>query len=108
MARFAPLVAAFALSISACSSAAPPMSDPTPPTVATPDPDAGSCNADAAKADAIGKTADAATVDRARSAAGAKVVRVIKPGMMVTMDYRGDRLNIDVDADNRITNLRCG
>jgi hypothetical protein len=35
-------------------------------------------------------------------------VRVIKPGMMVTMDYREDRVNLDVDDDNRVLNVRCG
>ena len=32
----------------------------------------------------------------------------IKPGMMVTMEYRAGRLNIDVDEANVITNVRCG
>ena len=108
MTRIAPLVAVLALSLSACSSAAPPMSDPMPPPASTPDPDASACNADAARADAVGKMADAATVDRARAQSGARFARVIKPGMMVTMEYNGERLNIDVDASNRITNVRCG
>lgn len=113
MTRLAPLVAAFALTaLSACTSAAPPMSDPMPPSSSTPapspDPDAGACNADAASAGAIGKTADAATVERAKTQAGAKYARVIKPGMMVTMEFNPDRLNIDVDDKNVITNVRCG
>ena len=34
-------------------------------------------------------------------------VRVIEYGMAVTMDYREDRVNLDVDADNRVTGVRC-
>jgi hypothetical protein len=38
----------------------------------------------------------------------AEKVRVISPGDMVTMDYRPDRLNIDLDASGTIVALRCG
>lgn len=34
--------------------------------------------------------------------------RIIKPGMMVTMDYRTDRLNIHVDDQGVITSVRWG
>ena len=37
-----------------------------------------------------------------------QVVRVIGPGMAVTMDYSPDRLNIDVGEDGLITRLWCG
>ena len=37
-----------------------------------------------------------------------QVVRVIRPGMMVTMDYSPQRLNIQVDAAEKITALTCG
>lgn len=35
-------------------------------------------------------------------------VRVIKPGQMVTMDYKPSRLNIDVDDAGTITRVWCG
>ena len=35
-------------------------------------------------------------------------VRIIAPGSAVTMDYRADRLNADLDAAGRITRLWCG
>ncbi|MCK4711581.1 MAG: hypothetical protein KAT26_01745 [Marinosulfonomonas sp.] len=35
-------------------------------------------------------------------------IRIIKPGMAVTMDYSPDRLNVDLDAQNRITHFWCG
>ena len=56
----------------------------------------------------IGALADAAQVERARIAAGAASVRVIAEGMMVTQDYREDRLNLDLDARGRIRAVRCG
>ena len=35
-------------------------------------------------------------------------LRVIRPGDAVTKDYREDRLNIDLDAKDRITRIWCG
>ena len=66
-----------------------------------------SCNAEGAQR-FVGQTADAATVRSAMAASGAKAVRVIKPGMMVTMDFSGDRLNIRVDDADRIIAVNCG
>ena len=40
--------------------------------------------------------------------AGARSVRVIGPDMMVTQDFRADRLNIVVDDTNAVTRLYCG
>jgi hypothetical protein len=56
----------------------------------------------------VGQTADAATVQAAMTASGAKSVRVIKPGMMVTMDFNGVRLNLRVDEAGRILAANCG
>jgi hypothetical protein len=83
-----------------------------PPYAETPAPDTNpeevmDCNAktmDWAK----GKLADEAMVQRIRTETHSKGVRVIKPGMAVTMDYRTDRVNIDVDANNHIVSVRCG
>jgi hypothetical protein len=38
----------------------------------------------------------------------AKALRWIAPGMMVTMDYRADRLNIRTDVRNFVTAIDCG
>ena len=35
-------------------------------------------------------------------------VRVIPPNSAVTMDYRADRLNVDLDAQGNITRIWCG
>lgn len=34
-------------------------------------------------------------------------VRIIRPGEAVTMDYRADRLNFELDARDRITRVYC-
>ena len=35
-------------------------------------------------------------------------VRVIPPNSAVTMDYRPDRINFELDEDDRIAVVRCG
>lgn len=34
--------------------------------------------------------------------------RIIRPGMAVTMDYWPDRLNVELDAEDRILRTYCG
>ncbi len=64
---------------------------------------------DAGKAQwAIGKTPDEALIERARHDAGARVVRVIEYGMMVTMEYNEARLTFDLDEQGRVRQVRCG
>jgi len=92
------------LALAACAGtpapSTPPMTDPQPPAAA-------SCNAEPARS-LVGKPGTPDNVEAARRLAGASVARVIKPGMMATMEYREDRLNVDVDAAGTIRNLRCG
>lgn len=88
-------------SLNACASiAAPPSSPADAPAVSD-------CNAQAADS-AIGKPASAEIVEQTRHDAGAKTARVLKPGQMVTMEYREGRLNIHVNERNVITRLTCG
>lgn len=35
-------------------------------------------------------------------------VRIIEPGQAVTMDFSAQRLNIELDANARITRIACG
>lgn len=34
--------------------------------------------------------------------------RIIRPGTAVTMDYRADRTNIELDEDDRVVRVFCG
>ena len=77
------------------------------PATDTPAAVAGQCNADAAQAH-VGHAASTDMVEAARKDAGADSVRTLTPGQMVTMEFDDTRLTIDVDAQGRITALRCG
>ena len=39
---------------------------------------------------------------------GARTLRWVPPGSMVTMDLRSDRVNVRLDAQNRIESVSCG
>lgn len=45
---------------------------------------------------------------RAKQLSGARRVRVIMPGEMVTEEFREDRINLRVDHRRLITAVRCG
>ena len=55
-----------------------------------------------------GQTLTPDRLARITAAAGARAVRTIRPGDAMTMDYREDRLNVELDGDGRIVRLRCG
>jgi len=117
------LAALFALSACATPSQEPPAADdsadgfaaaPPPPPMDEAAPHqqveedaAMTCDATPGKW-AVGEIADDALVAKVKADTGSDRVRVIRPGMMVTMDYREDRVNLDVDADNRVLTIRCG
>ncbi|MEQ3439753.1 Lipoprotein [Stenotrophomonas maltophilia] len=103
--RLNPLALLAILPLAACShaggSTAP---DPTPAPVADA---AHECKPEALEA-FTGKTADEATIKKLVAASGVRGARVVKPGMAVTMDFRQDRVTVQVDAQNRIERASCG
>jgi len=117
-----PLTAALLLALSACAtteesassgmtSADAATTEATASTTAPPPTDttnsAVSCNAEAARS-LVGQAATGAAIEQARSAAAADSVRTLKPGQVTTMEFNGNRLNVDVDTNNIVTNVRCG
>ena len=56
----------------------------------------------------IGRRRNAATESLALHLSGAGIVRWIRPGQMVTMDYRPDRLDLSLDRNGRIVRATCG
>lgn len=103
--RLTPLVLLALLPLAACSHAGSSGAhDSTPPPVADA---AHECKPETLEA-FTGKTADEATVKQLVSASGARNARVVKPGMAVTMDFRQDRVTVQVDAQNRIERASCG
>lgn len=96
--KFRPLAAA-ALLLSACVQA-PSQPRPLPPQ---PDPPA----ADACGAGALqGLVGQPDTV--LQTMRFSQQVRVIRPGMAVTMDFSPERLNIQIDREGRISRVSCG
>ncbi|MCY7318684.1 MAG: starvation-inducible protein [Ramlibacter sp.] len=64
------------------------------------------CNAADAQF-AVGRTVDVALQEQARARSGARVVRTLRPGQVVTMEFSAERLNLDVDASGKVTAVRC-
>lgn len=97
-----------ALPLAACSQ--PPKSTSPAPTS---EPMAAGADS-AARCDAeklnglVGQTASEAVVAKAVKDSGARHARVLKPGMAMTMDFREDRLSLEVDAQNKIVRANCG
>ncbi len=79
---------------------------PVPPPLPAPGPD-GSCFAEDA-AGAVGQRATTGVIERATLESGARTARIIRPGQAYTQEFNPDRLNIEVDAANRIVRLSCG
>ena len=84
------------LSVAGCTPL--PLFDPLPVPVETED----TCGA-TELAGLIGQ--DASALERVLLL---QPVRVIQPGMAVTLDYGPDRINFEIDADNRIARIYCG
>jgi hypothetical protein len=57
---------------------------------------------------AVGRPLDVQLERDARARSGAKVVRVVRPGQMITLEFNAQRLNIEVDGTGRVIRVRCG
>lgn len=104
------LAAVLATGLGACS-ATPPSAAATP--VATtapapvPDDTVPGCQHENVRW-LVGQSVTAALLDKARSDAGAEYVRTLKPGQMVTLEFNASRLNVDLDANGVVRDVRCG
>lgn len=56
----------------------------------------------------IGTAATSRTGAAIKQASNAAVLRWAPPGVMLTMDYREDRVTVWIDAAKTITKIRCG
>ncbi|HEN8714530.1 MULTISPECIES: I78 family peptidase inhibitor [Pseudomonas] len=57
---------------------------------------------------AIGKQGSAELLEQARKASGSQMARILKPHDMVTLEYRSERLNLNVDEQGKVTRVNCG
>lgn len=55
----------------------------------------------------IGKADTPAAREAIAKASGAASIRWLTPGMAVTMDYRQDRLNANIDANGKYNGFDC-
>lgn len=81
--------------------------NPGPATGPTGAPLGGTCNAAPAQP-FVGQNSTAKVVEAARVRSGALMVRILRPGQMVTKEFDAQRLNLEVDANGRIVAVRCG
>lgn len=56
----------------------------------------------------VGREATSAVATELRRASGARTIRWVRPGTMVTMDFREDRLTVRLDDRNRVIRASCG
>lgn len=97
--------AGLALLLGACATGTSPPAQPLAP----PPPPLQQSGCDAAGAQfAVGQMFNAPLAEQARQGARAETYRRLRPGQIVTMEFNGGRLNIDVDAGERILQVRCG
>lgn len=115
---FLPAIATLTLAIAACAPTpdeqeqAVAQSEVRAQEAAQPapsEPAATSANCDDSQAQwAIGKKVTDSDVEQARKDSGAETARTLKPGQMVTMEFNGNRLNLEVDQAGLVTSIRCG
>lgn len=87
------------LTIAACSTAANPVSPASS--------EGGMCTAE--QSDRYkGQPATAELGQRIKSQSGATTLRWLPKGTITTMEYRSDRVNVRLDAQNRIETVNCG
>jgi len=75
---------------------------PMPSGSASPD-----CNTDSVQ-NMLGQAYSDGVGETARQRSGSRVLRLLKPGQVMTMEYDPSRLNIILDDKGAIQALRCG
>ncbi len=91
--------------LAGCATAAPPAADEPAAPVAG---QSGSACRSGDYSAFKGRAATSEVRAELQRASGARTVRVVEPGMMVTMEYLEDRLTVRVDEQNRILSASCG
>jgi len=57
---------------------------------------------------AVGSDVTADMVAKIRNDTHSRTVRVLRPGQPATMDFRGDRVNVMLDANDKVERVTCG
>ena len=56
----------------------------------------------------VGRKPTTETGSEILAKSGAQILRWLMPGQVVTMEFRADRVNVVIGADNRIERVTCG
>ena len=56
----------------------------------------------------VGQAATAELGGEILAKSGAKTLRWLKPGQIVTMEFRADRVNVKLDSQNKVEAVTCG
>ena len=89
-----------ALALSACATSSPP-----PPPM--PGPGGFACRPDGLER-FVGQPASQALGAEMLRVSGARILRWVGHGMMITMDFSPERLTVHLTADNRVERASCG
>ena len=93
-------LAAAAAALAACAPVASAADQPL-------DHGAGACDAGRAQY-LVGRPSSSELAAEAMRRSGAQVFRWLPEGTIITMEYRADRLNIELDRTNKVKAIRCG
>jgi hypothetical protein len=94
------LAALLSLSLSACAGRAVAQADAGSPPATV-------CDAAPAQS-AVGQPATPELIERVRVDSHSRVVRVLHPGEIITMEYSTERVNLRVDGNNVVLAVTCG
>jgi hypothetical protein len=56
----------------------------------------------------VGREATPTTLAELQRASGAKSMRVVQPGMMITMEFSPERVTVQLAPGNKIERANCG
>ena len=56
----------------------------------------------------VGREATPQTLAELQRASGARTMRVVQPGMMITMEFSAERVTVQLAPGNRIERANCG
>ncbi len=105
----ASLMGAWLLTLAGC--AAPDSAEGTaaaaPAATEKPEQAAKQCKADDAQY-AIGQQYTPELGEKVKELSGSSVVRTLRPGQVVTMEYRFDRVSVHLDDKGYVTRVTCG
>jgi hypothetical protein len=55
----------------------------------------------------VGQPYNDALLAKIKAAVGHDTIRVVRPGQPVTMDFREDRLNVDLNENDTVKRVHC-